>query len=334
MMTMVGPPCEIYDCDSCDHYSAARCPGCADGNTYLQRRGLDTCGIYRCIIDQGIDACNKCERTSCEYAQATDFICPLRGKFENRRWWAGRLAKELSKRKGIDETTETSKISDRTIDRMRWYLVALDSFVAQGVGSVSSWQLAQRVGVKAPLIRKDLSRFGEFGTPSLGYDVKYLRRKILDILRLNETRHVVWLGAQRLREHLAVLPRLSQHYCHIVAVLDPDLGEVGRKIENVQVLHLDSLNQVLENLSVDVAVIALPAQEAQKAANILARASINAILNLSPTLLTTPERVTVRNIDVCGELLALSYYCDKGDGRIHTKKPLQKSGGRSVTTDA
>lgn len=315
--------CDIYECESCDHYAAARCPGCPDGNSYLEKRGIEACGIYRCAAAQSIDSCRACEQPSCDYARSTDTVCPLRSKFENRRWWAGRLARELCERKKM-EHEEIDKISDRTIDRMRWYLVALDSFGAQGVGSVSSWQLAQRVGVKAPLIRKDLSRFGEFGTPSLGYDVKYLRRKVLDILRLNESRHVVWLGAQRLREHLAVLPRLTQHYCHIVAVLDPDPGEVGRKIEDVQVLHLDSLTQVLSNLSVDVAVIALPAAEAQKTANVLARAGINAILNLTPSLLTVPEHVTVRNVDVCGELLALSYYCGKNSDLVEVKKGSRK----------
>lgn len=201
------------------------------------------------------------------------------------------------------------KISDRTIDRMRWYLIALDAYASQGIDSVSSWQLAQRVGVKAPLIRKDLSRFGEFGTPSFGYDVKYLRKKIIDILRLNESRRIAWLGAQKLREQIAVVQRMAQHNCHLVAVLDPDPSEVGRRIADTYVLHLDNLPQTLHSLSVDLAVIALPPAEAQKAANALSRAGVTAILNLTPTLLIVPENVTVRTVDVGSELLALSYYC-------------------------
>jgi len=300
--------CRVFECENCDHYSSARCTGCQDGNQQLEKRGMEVCGIYRCAVEQGIEVCSECELASCQLARRTDSLCPLRSRFENRRWWAGRLARSLEDRKKEPNWNRSDKISDRTIDRMRWYLMALDSFAGQGIGSVSSWQLAQRVGVKAPLIRKDLSRFGEFGTPSFGYDVKYLRRKILDILHLNESRQVIWLGAQKLRENTVVMQRLAQHNCHIVAVLDPDPGEVGRRIADVQVLHLDSLSQVLQNLSVDVAVIALSPAEAQKAANIVVRSGVTAVLNLTPVLLIVPDHVTVRNVDVGGELLALSYY--------------------------
>lgn len=312
---MGNSPCQIYECDSCDHYSAARCPGCVEGNLYLEKRGMEGCGIYNCTTTHNVSVCGDCKETSCEYARRTEAICPLRSKFENRRWWAGRLARHMSDHKAAGDADDAGKISDRTIDRMRWYLVALDSYASQGIGSVSSWQLAQRVGVKAPLIRKDLSRFGEFGTPSLGYDVRYLRRKILDILRLNESRNVIWIGAQKLREHLGEMQRITQHNCHVVAVLDPDPNEVGKVIDDVRVAHLDNLQQILEDLSVDVAVVALQSADAQKVTNILARAGVTALLNMTPSLLTVPEHVTVRNLDVGGELLALSYYCGKTAGR-------------------
>ncbi len=256
-MTMSVSICGVFDCESCDHYISARCPGCTEGNEQLSKRSIENCGIFRCVNDLKINACSDCNHTTCQLARRSDTVCPLRERFENRRWWAGRLAKSLAKRNKLADVEQSDKISDRTIDRMRWYLMALEGYSAQGISSISSWQLAQKVGVKAPLIRKDLSRFGEFGTPSFGYDVKYLRRKIMDILHLNESRHIIWLGSQKLKEQLAVVQRMSQHNCHLVAVLDPDPSEVGRRILDLQVLHLDNLAQVLSNLSVDVAVVAL-----------------------------------------------------------------------------
>ncbi len=307
---MIITPCEVFDCNSCDHYTAARCPGCPEGNGYLEKRGLDVCGIFKCAADKGIEKCGDCSQASCEFSRGTDTICPLRGKFENRRWWAGRLARAVGEHDKC-AVEDCEKISDRTIDRVRWYLTALDLFLEQGIGSVSSWQLAQRVGVKAPLIRKDLSRFGEFGTPSLGYDVKYLRKKILDILKLNETRHVLWVGARKLREHLPELERVCQHNCHLVAVLDLDPSEVGANIGGVDVQPLENLAAVLEDMSIDLAVLALDPDEAQKVANTLTRSGVTAILNMTSSLLALPEHITVRNVDIGGELLALSYYCAK-----------------------
>jgi redox-sensing transcriptional repressor len=306
-------PCSIFDCNTCEHYAEARCPGCPDGNAYLEKRGLESCKVSKCVAGQQIESCNDCTHTSCDLSRDTDLTCPLRSQFENRRWWAGRLARALGDRKGPADENPADHISDRTIDRMRWYLAALDAFAEQGVGSVSSWQLAQRVGVKAPLIRKDLSRFGEFGTPSLGYDVKYLRKKILDILKLNETRYVAWIGAKKLRDHHGEIQRICHHNCHLVAVLDPDPAEVGERVADVQVMHLDALPQVLSNLGIDLAVLGIDPDDAQAVATILARGGVSAILNLTSALLSVPDHITVRNMDIGGELLALSYYCGKKD---------------------
>lgn len=307
---MIISPCSVFDCNTCEHLAAERCPGCRDGNDYLAKRGLEPCGMFKCTAEQEIETCADCGKASCDFGRGTDAICPLRSKFENHRWWAGRLARALSlKKTAVEEVRD--RISDRTIDRMRWYLTALDSFYDEGVSSISSWQLAQRVGVKAPLIRKDFSRFGEFGTPSLGYDVKYLRAKILEILRLNEARNVLWIGAEKLREHRPALERVCRHNCHLVGVLDSDPEEIGKMVGDIQVGDLASLPHVLTELSINVAVVALQTPEAQQAANTLARAGVTAILNLSRMLLAVPEHVTVRNVDVGGELLALSYYCNK-----------------------
>lgn len=312
--------CGIFDCSGCEH-TPSKCPGCAEGNEILAKRGSSTCGIYRCIQEQNLSNCSECSKTTCGFYRETDLICPLRGQFENKRWWASRLARSITQHNKLVTNKDSQKISERTVGRLRWYLMALDMFAAQDITSVSSWQLAQRVGVNAALIRKDLSRFGEFGTPSFGYDVQYLRRKIMDILGLNELKHVIWLGSQRLNDHLSMLPRLAEHNCRIVAVIDRDPNEIGRKVADVQVMSLESLPQLLTNLSVDTAVIALPGSEAQKAATMLVNGGVKAILNLSPTLVIVPDHVKLRNVDVASELLELSYYCTE----MNRKKDEEKN---------
>jgi len=298
--------CAVFDCDSCGHLAEGECPGCIPGNQELIAHGEQPCGIYACAIEAGLSSCTECTQAACRFYRKADMVCPLRRKLENARWWAGRLAANLNQRRA---RPKAPKISDRTIDRLRWYLAALDQFAAQGMKSVPSWQLSQRVGVSAALIRKDLSHFGEFGTPSFGYDIAYLRRKIMDILHLDTPKHVVWLGADKLKEYADTVERLAGHNCRIVAVLDKDPSRIGRPIGQLQVLALDNLPQVLTNLDVDAAVIALPGEDAQRAANILTNMGVQAILNLTSELLVVPDNVKVRNVDIAGELLALSYYC-------------------------
>lgn len=309
---MATSPCEIFDCSNCNHFLNRECLGCNKENTRLKEIGSIVCGIYTCANNQNSGKCSCCGHASCGYARRTDAINPVRRRFENQRWWAGKIAKQLADRRTVANTLDIEGISARTIERLRWYLVALDTYLSQGTTSISSWQLSQLVGVKPPLIRKDLSRFGEFGTPSFGYDVDFLRRKIMDALGLNESRSIIWLGVKKLREQFDALQRMSQHNCHLVAVFDNDSSVINQDVLGARVSNLSDLPQILEHVTVDLAVIGLPAADAQKAADILVNGGVKAILNLSQILLIVPEHVTVRNVDICSEIMALSYYCKTG----------------------
>ena len=64
----------------------------------------------------------------------------------------------------------------------------------QGHQSISSQSLADFVGVESWQIRKDVSYFGEFGTPGVGYDIEKLAREIKKILRLDTVRRAALIG--------------------------------------------------------------------------------------------------------------------------------------------
>jgi redox-sensing transcriptional repressor len=55
-------------------------------------------------------------------------------------------------------------------------------------------------------------------------------------------------------------------------------------------------------------VIATPAPVAQEVADRMVRAGIRSILNFAPAMLTVPEGVTIRKVDLATELQILSYY--------------------------
>ena len=301
--------CDVFDCETCGFRERQTCPGCVPGNERLAALGKDVCAIYTCVTGQGIRSCAACEREACPLEHRADKTCPLRSTFESKRRWAGKIAKRLCDQvRRLRALHPSRRVSDRTVTRLHWYLVALEELAAKGSTSVSSRELADSVGVNAALVRKDLSYFGEFGTPSFGYNVRYLQRKITEILHLNEQRNIMWIGAKRLMENASLLKELPQHNCHIVAVLDSDGSLVGVRINGLQVLHLSSLGQVVENLGADAAVVAVPSPEAQRVADALVAAGVKALLNLTSVRLQVPGDVTVRNVDVAGELMALSFY--------------------------
>lgn len=71
-----------------------------------------------------------------------------------------------------------------------------------------------------------------------------------------------------------------------------------------------------------MAIIATPTDDAQLVADILIGAGIKGILNLTSTLVTAPNDVCVRNVDVVAELFALSYYCGLAHGEGEGRKEL------------
>ena len=243
--------------------------------------------------------------------RTVETLCPVRSRFENIRWWAGRMSRAMECRKpGTVEGETHGKISTRVINRLRWYLTVLDSLAAEGTILVSSWQLAERVGINAALIRKDLSRFGEFGTPSSGYRVEVLTKHIRKILKLDEPNGIVWVGASCFRLHYPSIERLSKHACNVVGVFDICPEEIGARVGDYEVLPVEHLTEVVSRTGVRAAALAVSGAEAQSVADVLVALGVRAILNVGESLLVLPDSVKVRSFDMVGELLELCYYCE------------------------
>ena len=300
--------CRIYDCVDCAHRHSGVCIGCRPGNEMLRAASEPVCRICECALSRGLASCLDCTETSCARKRGVELICPLRSRFEKRRWWAGRMSRSLEAR---GRPREGDGVSERVVNRLRWYLLALDTFAKEGHESVPSWQLAERVGVNAALVRKDLSKFGDFGTPSFGYKVEELRGRIRQILHLDKPRSIVWVGARCYREHSASLERILCHGCAVRAVFDPDSSELGECPGDMEVLPLDRVAESVKQVNATAAVISVAGPRAQTIAEMLVVAGVRAILNLSGELLILPDYVRVTSFDLAGELLELCYYCDR-----------------------
>lgn len=300
--------CAIYDCGTCEYLASGACPGCATGNQQLHGSdGGDCCGVYSCVHNHDMESCADCQETACALRRSVQSICPLRGKFENKRWWAGRMSRILEGRG--QSKPEGEAISEKVVNRLRWYLTVLDLFTAEGAEVVSSWQIAERVGVHAALIRKDLSRFGEFGTPSSGYRVDVLRAGISEILGLDKPCVMVWIGACAFRHHYDALMALGRYNRRIVAVFDVAESDIGTRIGDYVVLPVSELVERTAGLSIAAATVAVPGPYAQSVARTLAGMGVKGILNLSGEVLVLPDQVRLCSLDMAGELLELSHYC-------------------------
>ncbi|MGQ9456445.1 MAG: redox-sensing transcriptional repressor Rex [Armatimonadota bacterium] len=311
-MDVRQPPCAIYDCSACDYSQGGLCLGCWEENQRLRESSGRVCAVYECALSQNLLSCLECSLHTCVLRRKVESICPVRMRFEKQRWWAGRMWRALERRR--KSAIEKESVSPRVIGRLRRYLQALDLLASQGCNRTSSWRMAGLVGVDAALIRKDLARFGELGTPSYGYNVDYLRERVKEVLRLTTTNDVIWIGAQLFRFAGPLGSRLAEYGCRIVALFDVDTGEVGSEVDGIPVRHVDDLQEFLGENCILVAVLAVCGEQAHVLTEKLIMGGVRGILNLSGEILVVPDSVRVRDIDLVGELIELCYYCSASGG--------------------
>ena len=200
-----------------------------------------------------------------------------------------------------------SKVSESTIRRLSLYLRFLEEFEEQGTATVSSKALAELGGTTSAQVRKDLSFFGSFGKRGLGYDVSELAATLRDILGLEQSYGVVVVGAGKMGSALVLYGGFAQRGFLVKAAYDISPQAIGKRLQGVEVRHVDRLESDLEKEPMDIGVIATPPDAAQEMADRLAKCGIEAILNFAPVRLSVPDSVFVKNVNLALELEALSY---------------------------
>jgi redox-sensing transcriptional repressor len=199
------------------------------------------------------------------------------------------------------------RIPVATVTRLPLYLRVLHE-AAGRMETISSETLANRAGVNAAQVRKDLSYLGSYGTRGVGYDVEYLVRQINRRLGLDAERQVAIVGAGNLGQALASYGGFPARGFRVVAVFDADPGKVGSELGTTVVQPASSMLEVLRGKGVDVGVITTPAPPAQAVADTLVEAGIRSILSFAPTTVVVPDHVSLRQVDLGIELQILSFY--------------------------
>lgn len=208
------------------------------------------------------------------------------------------------------------KISDAVVRRLPLYLRVLDEVSRDEDRTLmSSQELGERAGVSPALVRKDLAWFGEFGKQGVGYEIAYLRDELRRILNLKERVRVVLVGVGSLgqaltRYHRARLQRDPSFGIEIAGLFDNDPGKVGLEVDGVPIYPVSELEERVRATGVKMAIITVPADQAQGVADALVRAGIKGILNFAPTKLSVPDGVMVSNADLSLELQRLAYYLE------------------------
>jgi len=206
------------------------------------------------------------------------------------------------------------KIPEATVARLPLYLRSLFESQQAGLTTISSERLAELAGVNAAKVRKDLSYLGSYGTRGVGYDVEYLLFQMSRELGLTHDWPVAIVGLGNLGQALANYVGFGERGFPIVALCDADPKVVGTEVHGVTVRHVDDLPDIAADHGIAIGIIATPAGAAQDVADRLVAAGVSSILNFAPTVISVPEHVSLRKVDLAVELQILSFYQQRRAG--------------------
>ena len=200
------------------------------------------------------------------------------------------------------------EISQAVIRRMPRYYRYLEELLEEGVERISSNDLSRRMRVTASQIRQDLNNFGGFGQQGYGYNVQFLYDEIGKILGLNETHHIIVIGAGNLGQAITNYVKFEKFGFIITALFDVNPKLKGQTVRGIPIYLMDELDQYCKDHPVDIAALTLPKEKADETAQHLVRLGVHAIWNFAHVDLDLSDnQVVVENVHLSDSLMQLSY---------------------------
>ena len=197
-------------------------------------------------------------------------------------------------------------IPEATVARLAAYLRALT--VIGSTETASSEELAQAAGVNSATLRKDLSYLGSYGVRGVGYDVEVLTEEIGRVLGAHRKHRVALVGVGNLGAALAGYPGFISRGLTVGALFDVSPEKVGTSVAGLAVEDFGDLAAACQREDITIGVIATPEAAAQTVADALVDAGVRSILTFSPGVISVPQGVDLRRVDLALELQILAFH--------------------------
>jgi len=197
-------------------------------------------------------------------------------------------------------------ISDPAVGRLPLYQAIVSEAVRRGERHISSTAIAGELGLSPVLVRKDLESTGIAGVPRRGFPAAELARGLESSLAWGGLNKACLIGAGRLGAALLANPRFARYGLAIVAAFDNDPRKIGVTISGRIVQPPAQLPAVVQGQGALIAILAVPPEAAQAAADLAVRAGARGIWNFTPVDLDLPTGVITQRVELAAGLALLS----------------------------
>jgi redox-sensing transcriptional repressor len=195
---------------------------------------------------------------------------------------------------------------------MRYYRFLSESTAKQPMETITSARIAEALDIDPTQVRKDLGAVGLQGMGRVGFDVCEVCRAIRIALGFDQEYEAVLIGAGHLGGALLAYSGFaagfSRYGLRIVAAFDNDRSKIGGKIAELTVKPMKEMKPLIRRRSIRLAILTTPAAVSQELTDRLVSTGVKAIWNFTPTRLTVPPGVLVRNEHISVGLSEIAYH--------------------------
>lgn len=206
---------------------------------------------------------------------------------------------------------DKKKISMAVVRRLPKYQRYLKELMINDVDRISSKELSEKIGFTASQIRQDLNCFGDFGQQGYGYNVRDLYKKICEILGLDREYNTIIIGAGNIGQAVANYMNFEKLGFKLTGIFDINPKLIGLKIRDIEIMDIDYLDQFLKESKIDIAILCVPQNSAQRIADVLIDGGVQGIWNFAPVDLVVPENIIIENVHLSESLLTISYLMNR-----------------------
>ena len=195
---------------------------------------------------------------------------------------------------------------------MRYYRFLAEATAKEPIQTITSAQIAEAMDVDPTQVRKDLSAVGLVGMGRVGFDVCEICRAIRVALGFDQRYEAVLIGTGHLGRALLAYSGFAAGFAryglHVVAAFDNDKRKIGREIAGLTVKPVKAMTPFVKRRKIRLAILTTPAVVSQRLTDRLVSAGVEAIWNFTPTRLTVPSDVWVRDEHISIGLSEIAYH--------------------------
>ena len=204
--------------------------------------------------------------------------------------------------------TSENLIPEKTIERLSEYRRVLLRLKDNGRTHLFSHTLAEKLGITAVQVRRDLMLIGFSSDNKRGYDIEVLIDFIGKVLDDDQTINVGIVGMGKLGQAITRYFTGKRSKLKIVCAFDNDERKINAMMNDVKCYDIKDLQQEVKTQNIRMLILCLPSSEARLLVPTIIDSGIKGVLNFTSVYLNFPPEIYVEDYDIITLLEKVAYF--------------------------